>query len=131
MPLPADLQSAADAVLTDLVNQLEIVQSDYITTNGRYWQGLVTHTSLPQDGQETVPNPNVHPTDQADTWNNVGIVLTSPAPIAVEVLAYDGPQGPGYVIIGSLVYDGERWIRSIGVGPELRSHSWLSTGPVL
>lgn len=100
------------------------VQSDYKTSNGKYWQGLRSHADIPVAGTPTVTNMNSHPSDQAHSWSDVGFIL-NPLDVAIQVDVYESPLGQGYTLTGIVEVDGEIWQKVINSGPEIwLEHDW-------
>ena len=108
-------------------------QDAYLAANGRYFQGLWTHTA--EVGQtdaltgDTIPdNLTSHPTDQSHTWQDaVGNALDAlPLPARLRLDVYDGPQGKGWSATLQVRYNGNTHERTKGVGPESRDNDWHS-----
>ena len=143
--VPRGLETKADAILADFQAQLLALQDSYkdgllveektqiggntVTVSrkcDRYFQGLCTHSTLPTDGKATAPD-NVEktkPGDQDETWIDARYLLPATMEIAVEVDVYDGPNGQGYVLVGSVQLGTAIWRKAIGFGPEARSYDW-------
>lgn len=104
-------------------------QAMYYAWNTRYWQGLPTHSQIPDVAAPSVPDMAAsHPTDQPESWLDVDIYLPDPMSILMRVDTYRGPGGDGYVAVSQVIVSGTLWQRSINVGPETwRSKSWLPT----
>jgi hypothetical protein len=135
MPTLARVRTYVDDRLADLwQNQIIPRQDAYFASHGKYWQGLRTAvlSALPDntdDGSTTVreatPTTNTHPTDQAETWTDVGIDLGTSIPMALQIDSYGGPFGDGYVGTVWALYDGEVYTRSQNRGPETyRTEPW-------
>lgn len=135
MPTLARVRQVVDDRLTDLwLNEITPRQDAFFAARGRYWQGLRTFalTALPnnpQDGSSTVlevtPLRTVHPTDQAETWDDVGINLGTTIPCALQIDVYDGPLGKGYVGTVWAMWDGDVYSRAQNRGPETwRTDDW-------
>lgn len=128
-PLYADLsvplQATANAALTVAVSSSSARQSQYLASNGRYFQGIRTRDSIPAGGATSAPDLSKKPTDQAHDWTDFGIQLNPVLPIALQIDIYDGPSGQGYVVKGFIVETGVTYCRSVNVGPETwRTHDW-------
>lgn len=95
--------------------------------NGRYFQGLRTHSNFPIDAIEvTADLLNAHPTDQPETWLDAFPTIPTEWPCAFLMDVYNGPSGWGYVG-GVYVYVSQLdriYTRSQNVGPE----SWRTVG---
>ncbi len=134
MPTLTQVRNAIDTRLATIWNnQVQPRQDAYFVAHGRYWQGLVTTLQInlpnnPSDGNniilEMVPNLLGHPTDQSETWADNLIVLEATIPMAVEMWAYGGPLGQGYVGIVYGKWNGNVYKRSQNFGPE----SWRTEG---
>jgi hypothetical protein len=134
MPTLAQVRTTVDARLADLwMNQIQPRQDAHFLRTGKYWQGLVTtQTALipnnPDDAsavREVAPETDTHPTDQAETWTDAGIVLGSTLPMAIRVDVYDGPLGKGYVGVVYARWDTTIYVRSHNSGPETwRTDPW-------
>lgn len=78
---------------------VSLIQADYFSTHGKYFQGLWSHTVPPtiQDnlnGATSPDNYNSHPTDQDESWSDLNFqvapmiwrekfdILTSPAGVS-------------------------------------------------
>ncbi len=117
-----DTEAKLDAALADLVTALGAKQAAYVTSRGRYWQGLRTPTTIPVDGDKGDLDATLKPAYQAESWATLNLGLALPAKLegAVQVDAYDGPHGKGYVV-AALVKIGEQvFRRTHAVGAETR-----------
>jgi len=131
MALSASLKATVDAVFDDLVTQLETIQSDYYNelvdgfARGRYWQGIRVTNSIPADGNSVAIDLTKKPQDQAESWQDVGIMLDSSIPVALSVNTYLGTNGAGYTVCGQVIENGITYSRCVNVGPEIyRNHDW-------
>jgi streptogramin lyase len=106
-------------------------QQTYFDNHGRYWQGLITHSSVPvfttnSDGDAIPDDLSFKPTDGLLSWEDIfpdweGALL----PCAIKIDVYDGPQGMGYVGVVFVRYNGTVYSRSQNVGPESsRTKAW-------
>lgn len=125
---PVGLEQDCDVIMSDIAAQMALFQPVYLAVHGRYWQGQATHAVLPSDGDATSPDTSRR-VDDCGSWADQGIILPSMMPLAVRLDSYDGPSGCGYVVVGQVEIAGGIWQRSIGVGPESRSHNWLDVTP--
>lgn len=101
-------------------------QDTYFSSNGRYFQGLWTHTAtVEQDDvvimDEVPDNLSSKPHDQTHSWHDaVGSAFDSlPFPCRMKIDVYDGPQGHGWIATLQVLYKGDIYIRSKQVGPEI------------
>jgi len=132
--VPAVIQTQIDTFYTtNLESQIAAWQATYLAANGKYWQGLVTHTTYPQDGNTASPdNLSSKPFYEALNWLQVGYpapnAVPLPTPMQTQVHQYVTPTGTcGYQVvlrwqasIGSVIYE-----RSIDYGVEpWRTQAW-------
>jgi hypothetical protein len=96
--VPIALQPTIETELTAIASGLAIMQPAFFSAYGRYWQGLRTHAVPPADAIATAPNRNLRPTDQLESWTDMGIALPALASAAYTVHAYETRAGHGYVI---------------------------------
>lgn len=100
-------------------------QQNFFVNRSQYWQGLSTHTGTPSHTtskwDNRVPDRlSLHPTDQFDDW-----IAAIPEFQAVEMPfkakcdVYEGPDGKGFVLILTFLYNGIQYERSINVGPQM------------
>ena len=105
-------------------------QDDYFTANGKYFQGLWTHTAevdQTSEAGDTIPdNLTSSPTDQPHTWQDaIGNTFDAlPLPARLRLDVYDGPQGKGWSATLQVKYGGNIYERTKGVGPEGRDQNW-------
>ena len=134
MPTLAQVRNVVDARLADLwTNQILPKQAVYLAAHGRYWQGIRTTvlTLLPNNltadatTAEVTPDTSGHPTDQAETWADANINLGATIPMALEIHAYDGPLGKGFVGMVWARVNGTTYTRAQQSGPETwRTQAW-------
>ena len=130
MATHAQIQAAIDNFWTNHQTKFVGVQNDYAAGHsGRYWQGIVTPATPPDDGALVNPDLARKPTDQPERWIDVftgGRALPNtnwPASIHVDV--YDGPDGKGWSVTVTYTKGGETWSRTFHVGPETwRERPW-------
>ncbi len=129
MANPAAIRAGVDGVLNVLWNTvIRPRQTTYFNANGHYWQGLRTRPtgSTPVDGVQLPPDSGRAPSDQAVSWNDLGIQLPNTMDFVLWIDAYNGPQGHGYA--GSVLFidnQGSGWTRTVNVGPETwRNRVW-------
>lgn len=101
-------------------------QVAYFGPEGRYFQGLATHSAKPADGAVTAPDALANkPTDQAKSWNDAGFALPATMPMSLAINAYEGPQGHGYELILEFEFGGASYRRVENIGPETwRPQAW-------
>lgn len=125
----ASIQAAIDVAVADLITAIDTNQATYFATNGRYWQGLISHQSVvPYDGNEISPdNLASHPTNQSETWEDfLGVDAPGALPAAIYVNTYKKPDGSeGYKIKKLVVVSGEFYSSSVDSGND-SSVAWSS-----
>lgn len=98
------------------------ILEDYVTTyrasHPTFWQGLQSHSVIPQDGEEERPDIGTKtPPGRADApWPPA--LRTALLPFAAQVDEYVGPLGLGYFVTLRVVIAGETWQRTQQLGPE-------------
>jgi len=129
MPTLTEVRDIADAWLAARWPTVQTRQETYASNhNGRYWQGLRSHSSIPIDAIDSFADLlDSHPTDQVSSWNDALPGLPTNWPVLFVMDVYDGPQGMGYV--GSVyVYHtntDRTYSRSRNEGPETwRTVAW-------
>lgn len=102
------------------------VQARYFAEHGRYWQGLPTHSLTPTAGDPLSTDiAMTHPTDQAETWADIGAYLPDLMNVSLRVDVYESPEGHGYVVVAETMITETTWTRSINFGPETwRTATW-------
>lgn len=117
------VKDAVDAKLATLWTAIQNRQDTFFATNGRYWEGRRTHSITPADGTETLPDIGTSSNTGSTAWP-VAIRNTA-LPMSIQVDAYDGPAGKGYVATIVAAIAGKTWQRSAQVGPETwRQQGW-------
>lgn len=130
--LPPDektIRAAVDLALAEHLLKLQTFEASY-KGDGRanYFQTLISHSTIPADGQATPPDKlAAGPTDQAekltDFWTDAQLAPALPYAFRTDV--YDGPEGAGYVLSAQVMIAGELWEQSVNVGPERwRESAW-------
>jgi len=133
MPIPSGLKAKIDGRLSLMLTHLEARQDAYFASKGRYWQGIRTHAVLPKSEleEETPPDPTRKPTDQAEDWNDAGIVLPANMPMALVIDVYEGSLGHGWSTRVEVEYQDRIFARSKAYGPEAahRTQGWIDVTP--
>lgn len=139
MPTLAQVRSVVDARLTDLwTNVIRPRQAIYFGNRGRFWQGIITTrlTLLPDnrtadaETAEVAPDTAARPTDQAESWVDAGVNVGATLPMALQIDAYDGPNGRGFVATAYVKHNGNVYARaqehheSGAAGEPWRTHGW-------
>lgn len=86
-----------------LVSLIKARQAEYFVAKGRYFQGLRIPSLGKQDGTGAGALLDVgkHPSDQEDSWNSFAsgnFKTTSKLPFHLEIQAYAGPAGHGWIL---------------------------------
>lgn len=126
------IKDQADAKLATLWTAVQNKEAAYFAANGRYWQGLKTHTVNPADGNETLPNVGTAtPYYQSDPYPLA--IRNTALPMALEIHQYQCPDGTkGYQAFVYVTVLGETYTRSAQVGPETwRAYGWRKIAATL
>lgn len=122
----ADLGNALRVQVEDeaapLVSTIDSMQGDYFSANGRYWQGLPTHTSIPADGTTVAPD-NLSSDAGGGSWVARGISFPGQTASMYKIDEYQG----GYLIWQVVEEDGTRYCRSLSrVGRAAATNGWVN-----
>ena len=119
------IKDAVDARLASLWGAIQNREDTFLASNGRYFQGLRTHTVVPSEGNTALPNiGTTTPTDQTGQPWPVAIRNTA-MEMAIQIDVYDGPQGRGYQATAYVSVLGHLYARTQQVGPETyRNRGW-------
>lgn len=139
MPTLASVQASIDAEMVPLLGGLTTQQGTYKAAHGKYFQGLTTASdaTLPNNTDAgallVVPQTlTTAPTDQAETWNQVGIIIPGTLNCSMTVDNYGGPLGQGWVMTTRFQHTGRIFSRSVNFGPETyRDSPWTQQAPPL
>lgn len=125
MATAAEIRQAVDTKLANLWSAIQTRQDSYFSANGRFWQGIRTHSATPADGTESLPDVGTaQPHYQSGAPWPTGIRTTA-LPMSIEVHQYDGPAGRGYQATVYVTIGGRTWTRTAQSGPETwRAHGW-------
>lgn len=130
MPKIDTLTEAPNARLAMQLSRIHDAQAAHFAEHGRYWQGLPTHSAVP-DGETDVEADawDRKAEGETKTWRDIG--GTPPAMrFCRRIDAYNGPGGKGYVIVLCFKRGEALWERSINVGPEdWRDRPWAAHTP--
>jgi len=132
VPILSSVQASVDAQISTLMTSLTVQQTTYKAVRGKFFQGLTSATdaSLPNNTDvsllQTVPQSlNTAPTDQAETWNQIGIIIPGTISCSMTVNNYGGPQGQGWVMIARFRHSNLIYSKSTNSGPEAyRDSAW-------
>jgi hypothetical protein len=125
----ASEQAAIDAAVATLVTAINSAQVTYLAANGRYWQGLISHSTIPADGGSVAAdNLTAQPSDQSEDWNDfLGGSAPGSLPAALYVHTYKKPNGSqGYKIQKLFIYAAAFYSSSVDSGND-SSEAWGST----
>jgi hypothetical protein len=122
----AQIKTAVDNRLASLWSAIQTKEDAYASVhNGRYWQGLKTHSIDPSEGNTALPTVGAAcPTDQlGQPWPNA--ILTTSIEMAINIDIYDGPLGVGYQVTVTVAVLGNVYTRTQQIGPETwRNRVW-------
>lgn len=122
----ASTQSAIDSALSSTLSSIASAQSTYFGTYGKYWQGLISHVTIPADGSSVAAdNTSLTPTDQVVTWSTFG-VSPGTIPCALRVDTYKDQDGNhGYTVTKLFIYAGSQYSTTTDSGAEpARVDAW-------
>lgn len=108
----ASTQAAIDSAVATLLAAIDTAQTTYYGTYGKYWQGLISHVTIPADGSNVAAdNLSATPTDQVTTWDDfMGVNKPGTIPAAVRVDVYKKPDGSwGYKKKVLFIYAGSAY----------------------
>lgn len=116
-----------DNLISELLIKISTYQDGYIRTHSDYFQGLKTHKAIP--GQDTAPdNLDVKAGGQPACWRDTAIIDKN-LPFTVEIHTYNSGNGKGWQAIFQTIFNGEKYTKSCGYGPEaeIRTYEWQKT----
>lgn len=132
MATAQQIRDQVDAKLANLWTAIQTKENSYFAANGRYFQGLKTHTLTPKDGAETTPDVGTKtPHYQPDPWPLA--IRNTAMPMTLEIHQYVTPDGTaGYQASVTVQIGADIWERTAQVGPETyRQHGWQKVTPVV
>jgi len=112
-------QDAIDTAVADLITAINAAQVTYLAANGKYWQGLLSHSVIPADGNSVAADQlTQQPSDQSEDWNDfLGEDAPGTLPAAIYVHTYKKPTGvQGYRIQKLFIYDDEFYSSTVDSG---------------
>lgn len=131
MLTPLQIQTKIDLLLNVFAPRMDTLQVGYLATHGAYWQGLTTHSALPN---YTVTDDPLAPGDRRNlvagsvvgSWlDNFPSLSPTTRFSALRMDVYDGPSGRGYALVSSFNQDGDTYEKTAQVGPEThRDEAW-------
>ena len=117
-----------DDQFADTLMKAQRVQEAHLRAHGRYWQGIETPATLPDETtKQKDPNLKVKPSDQADAWEDVfkgTLTLKVKWDGSMRIDTYDGPSGMGWTLTIAVSEGGKRHQRTWNFGAE----KWRETG---
>jgi hypothetical protein len=119
------IHNVVDVKLSELIPAIQNYQTNYLTANNRYWQGILTPQTLPQDGGEIAPNLALKPTDQTEDWAAADLGLPATLPMSIEIHTHNGPLGKGYSVIVNVFVLGNRFQSAQGFGFHSFTVPWV------
>ena len=124
----ASVQSDIDAALASLLASIDSAQATYFAANGIYFQGLLSHKTIPSDGGTVAAdNLSATPSDQAVTWATFG-VTPGTIPAAVRCSTYKSQVGYGYRKQVVFIYAGAMYSKQTDSGNDSASaYGWGTT----
>lgn len=127
MPTLNDVKATVNSWLAARWPLLVERQEAYFTIHARYFQGLWTHRSAPDDGAETAPDQRTSkPDDQQAHWADF-ISLPDVLPCALRIDMYESEQGHGWTATVLVRVAGTRYQRTAHMGPQTwRVQNWRS-----
>lgn len=108
---------------------IKTTQKAYFSDNGRYWQGLWTHSSTPSS--ESAPDSlSESPTDQEVSWLDMlsaypGISFPETMLSRMSIDTYEDSSGHGYVVILERDVGSDTWRKMVNMkGSKVVSNEW-------
>lgn len=126
----ANVQEILNQIDQGIASYMPVItelQDKYKQENGRYWQGLFTHSSAPVDeNSESPDNLGTSPTDQESSWNDIaGAVIPDEMLSRIRIDSYNSSNGHGFVVVVEKIINSETYTKRYNVGPEKgRSTEW-------
>jgi hypothetical protein len=132
MAVPAAAMTRIQTFLTNVAAAVATKQATYFAAKGRYWQGRRCLLATPADGATAAPVLTDHPTDQVESWADLGLNPGANLEVNLWCDTYIAPGGPGYVLGVEVWYSGQLWRRTQNFqGPESwRTTPWTDVTPV-
>lgn len=117
--------TAIDTRMAAPAAAIATAQLRYYEQKGRFAQRLSTHPVLPADGAELPPDPqNEKLAGSTERWMDLE-PLPAHMMSALRMDAYQGREGPGYVLVSTVQLAGRDWQRCDNFGPEpWRTRPW-------
>ncbi|MBL0320274.1 MAG: hypothetical protein IPP74_13440 [Alphaproteobacteria bacterium] len=106
-------------------------QDAFFSAHKRYWQGLSTHSEVPDQRSDragdTTADRLTAATTEGDKWQDfMATIGETPLAASVTCNTYKSPEGDGYEIVLFFKYEGVLYTRVINYGPERsRDKNWV------
>lgn len=134
MPLVSK-KNTVDAWVGARLPAFQATQEAWKAAKGQYFQGLVTHMTLPtNDGTAPPDNLSAHPTDNPALWNDFltfgspPIVIPPAMPAALIFNVYESPLGWGWECRSEFIYGTKKYSKVWNTGPEtFRNTDWIES----
>lgn len=126
----ASTQAAIDTAMSTLLANIDSAQATYYASHGRYWQGLISHLTIPNGSSVAANNLSATPTDQVVTWDTfMGVNKPGTIPASITVDVYQTQTGAwGYVKRVLFVYQGAIYSTATDSGADPANNvPWGST----
>lgn len=121
------LTDSIDVQVEALIPEVQSRQTSFAASHdGKFYQGMRTPEPIPKDGEQRTLDKTLHPSDQAENWIDFGLTLPTQQKWAIDLVAYDGPDGKGYVLGAWVVEENKTKTRRWNFGPETgRNTAWI------
>lgn len=130
------LRNRCNTFLTNKVPILVARQNTYASNHGgRFFQGLITHSSIPAHTTSTAGDApgnrlTFRPTDQIESWADILPEFNSENFAAAATIdVYNGPSGNGWFLTVWVRHNGVIYQRQKWWGPENHDYDWRIWDP--
>ena len=128
MAIDVAVRDDGSIYLNDIYTQVAGRQAAYLASNGHYWQGLATHTLVPETAKALKTDRPLH--DQEETWDDMNFTLPASKRFSVKVDVYEAPAGHGFVVTISTRSGQDICKKAKNFGPDTRrEHDWICAVP--
>ncbi len=126
-PQPVTAQVNLSALKAQIDGELALLWDIILTRQlahysmyGKWFQGMITHGTIPADGNVAFPdNWGSSPTDQNTNWQDfLDTRLPATLPMAITIDVYTGPLGSGFTACVWAYANGDLYRRCKAIGPE-------------
>jgi len=124
------LRNRVDTWLTNKFPILNNKQDAYFLTHSNYFQGLMTHSSIPAHTTTTVADTvadqlALHPTDQLENWLDVSLLAGENLAGAILIDVFENATGKGWIVSVYVKHNGVTYRRIKAVKGEIhRDMDW-------